>query len=88
MGWHFLLELIFLIQGLKLGLLHLLHWQVDSLALSHQGSPQRLYILRNKTLYFSQKLFTAGFCSPVHVLIQFLSTYHVPEPKLVTELQK
>ena len=35
-GCHFLLQGIFLTQGLKL---HLLHWQVDSLPLSHQGSP-------------------------------------------------
>ena len=37
MGCHFLLHGIFLSQGLNLSLLH---WQVDSLPLSHQGSPQ------------------------------------------------
>ena len=31
-GCHFLLQVIFLTQGLNL---HLLHWQVDSLPLSH-----------------------------------------------------
>ena len=36
-GLHFLLQGIFSTQGLDL---HLLHWQVDSLPLSHQGSPQ------------------------------------------------
>ena len=35
-GCHFLLQGIFLTQDLNL---HLLHWQVDSLPLSHQGSP-------------------------------------------------
>ena len=35
-GGHFLLQGIFLTQGLNLCLLH---WQVDSLPLSHQGSP-------------------------------------------------
>jgi len=35
-GCHFLLQRIFLIQGLNP---HLLNWQVDSLPLSHQGSP-------------------------------------------------
>ena len=30
---------IFLAQGLNTSLLHLLHWQADSLPLSHQGSP-------------------------------------------------
>ena len=36
MGCHFLLLGIFLTQGVNL---HLLHWQVDFLPLSHQGSP-------------------------------------------------
>ena len=35
-GCLFLLQGIFLTQGLNL---HLLQWQVDSLPLSHQGSP-------------------------------------------------
>ena len=39
MGCNFLLQGIFLTQGLNLHLLHLLHWQVDSLLLCHQGSP-------------------------------------------------
>ena len=38
MGCHFLHQGIFLIQGWNC-LLCLLHWQVDSLPLSHQGSP-------------------------------------------------
>ena len=38
MGCHFLLQGIFPTQGLNL---HLLVWQVDSLPLSHQGSPLR-----------------------------------------------
>ena len=35
-GYHFLLQRIFLTQGLRL---HLLCWQADSLPLSHQGNP-------------------------------------------------
>ena len=35
-GYHFLLQGIFLTQGLNLSLLH---WQADSLPLSHLGSP-------------------------------------------------
>ena len=35
MGCHFLLKGIFSTQGLNLCLLHLLHWQVDSVLLSH-----------------------------------------------------
>ena len=39
MGCHFFLWEIFLTQGSNAYLLHLLHWQVDSLPLSHLGSP-------------------------------------------------
>jgi len=38
MGCHFLLQGIFLTQGLNL---NLLHWQVITLPLSHQGSPDQ-----------------------------------------------
>ena len=40
-GYHFLLQGIFLIQGSNL---HLLHWQVDSLPLSLQGSLNLLLV--------------------------------------------
>ena len=39
-GCHFLLQGIFLIQGSNPCLLCLLHWQVDSLPLSHLESPK------------------------------------------------
>ena len=38
-GFHFLLQGIFPMQGSNLCLLLLLHWQTDSLLLSHLGSP-------------------------------------------------
>ena len=38
-GWHFLLQGIFLTQVLNPHLLWLLHWQVNSLPLSYLGSP-------------------------------------------------
>ena len=38
-GCHSLFQGIFPTQGQNWSLLHLLHWQVDSLLLSHQGSP-------------------------------------------------
>ena len=38
MGCSFLLQGIFLTQESNLSLLHLLHWQADSLPLSHLGS--------------------------------------------------
>ena len=40
MDCHALLQGIFLTQGLNPYLLHLLHWQVDSLSLSHLGIPK------------------------------------------------
>ena len=39
MGCHFFLHGIFLKQGSNPCFLHLLHWQVDSLLLRHQGNP-------------------------------------------------
>ena len=45
-GCHFLLQGIFLAQGLNPSLLHLLHWHVGSLPLSHLGSP--LYYVKTQ----------------------------------------
>ena len=42
---HFLLQGIFPIQGLNW---HLLHWQVNSLPLSHLGRPKGDYYLQEK----------------------------------------
>ena len=44
-GCHFLLQGIFPTQGSNLYLLHLLHWQADSLPLSHLASPRFNYEL-------------------------------------------
>ena len=48
-GCHFLLQGIFLTQGLNL---HLLHWQADALPLSHQGSSPRLLSTKLAILIF------------------------------------
>ena len=47
MGCHFLLQGIVTNQGLQPGLLRLLHWKVDSLPVSHLGSPL-LWLVRLK----------------------------------------
>ena len=47
-GYHFLLQGIFLTQGSSL---HLLYWQLDTLPLSHQGRPP-LALLPHKIIYF------------------------------------
>ena len=39
LGCHFLLQGVFPTQESNLRLLHLLHWQTDSLLLSHVGNP-------------------------------------------------
>ena len=48
-GCHFLLQGIFLTQGLNPCLLHLLHWQADSLPPSHLESPS-LNLTLNKLM--------------------------------------
>ena len=53
-GWLFLLQGIFPTQGSKQHLLHLLHWQADSLSLSHLGSPNYILIKKNYKNKFSK----------------------------------
>ena len=48
MSCHFLLQGIFLTEGLNLSLLQLLHWQADSLPLSHQGSLRQCQLADSK----------------------------------------
>ena len=48
MGCHFLLQGIFLIQGLNLGLLCLLHWQACSLSLVQPGDCSKPSISKKK----------------------------------------
>ena len=48
MGYYFLLQGIFLTQGSNLHLLWFLHWQADSLPLSHLGSsPYRSFVFKH-----------------------------------------
>ena len=47
MSCHFFLQGIFQIQGSNP---HLLHWQADSLPLSHQGSPSQRIVVFSKSL--------------------------------------
>ena len=55
---HFLLQGIFLTQGSNQGLLH---WQVDSLPLSHLGSPKRVVTLFKKFIDpFTQQTTACG----------------------------
>ena len=69
LGCHFLLQGIFPTQGSKL---HLLHWQVDSLPLSHQG--RAFTVLCAKSLQSCSTLSDPVDCSPpgssVHGILQ------------------
>ena len=56
-GCHFLLQGIFLTQGVNLRLLHLLHLQVDSLPLHHLGSPKIPHKIPPKFPPVKQKYF-------------------------------
>ena len=49
-GFHFLLQGIFLTQGSNLYLPCLLHWQADSLPVSHLGKPQWSTIVHSNSL--------------------------------------
>ena len=65
-GCHVLLQGIFLTQGSNLCLLHLLHWQVDSLVQSHLGSP----IFSKNQLLFS--FIFSIFSSLFHLFLSHL----------------
>ena len=65
-GCHFLLQGIFLSQGLNLGLLH---WQVDSLPLSHQGNPLHVH-LGNFQLCDQLMVCRAGYSSDTFAIVR------------------
>ena len=76
-----LLQGIFPIQGSNLHLLCLLHWQVDSLSLSHLGSPKLTYVQFSSvaqlclTLYDLMNHGMPGL--PVHHQLQKSTQTHV-----------
>ena len=65
---HFLLKGIFLTQELNIHLLHLLHWQADSLPLHHLGSPQTLFLEPTRWCHCDSLLV-------IHHCVQPLSLY-------------
>ena len=67
-GFHFLLQAILLTQGSTPGLLH---WQVDSLPLSHQGSATN-----NSVVYKMQMPQTSGLCLELHTCMASLHGRH------------
>ena len=70
-GCHLLLQRIFPTQRLNLHLLCLLHWQADSLPLSHQGSPRNSYKLL-VGVYCNSKSQFCKICKKFHVCIFYL----------------
>ena len=69
-GSHSLLQGIFLIQVSKLCLLYRLHWQTDSLPLSHPGSP--LDRLEQWAKYIDRYRYGYGWTSLVAQLVKHL----------------
>ena len=65
MGCHALLQWIFLIHGSNPHLLHLLHWQVDSLPLCHLGSPILLSIQFSSVQFISVAQLCPTLCYPI-----------------------
>ena len=77
MGYHFLLQGIFLTQGMNQSILQ---WQVNSLPLSHMGSPNRLHLFSSVTqscltLCDPMDCSTPGF--PVHHQFPEFTQIHV-----------
>ena len=64
-GSHFLCQGIFLTQGLNLHLLHLLHWQADSLSLAPAGKPQRFWT----SIYFLEHIIYFMLAIHAHLYI-------------------
>ena len=62
-GCYFLLQEICPTQGLKLHLLHLLHWQVDSFLLCHLGSPNTMTGKISNDLNFTRTWHPPGLSS-------------------------
>ena len=69
-GCHFLFQGIFLTQGLKPSPLFLLHWQANSLPLSHLGSPEWITDLNviAKTLQYLEDSFLSSITYFLKVL--------------------
>ena len=87
MGCCFLLQKIFLTQGWNLHLLHLLHWQVDSLPLPHLGSPNSLNpTMGNQHVCIIKKKFR-GTSLVVQWVRLHLPMQGVRAPSLVEELR-
>ena len=76
MGCHFLLQGIFLTQGLNPSLLH---WRLDFLPLSHPGSQNRLVDFLNQQTHVCFQ-FVLVFCSHISVEFMLSSAEDRPSP--------
>ena len=71
-GCHVLLQGIFQTQGSNPPLLHLLHWQVDSLPLRHQGSPTPIL----GTIYSSPNMLKPSSLAPLSMVSSLSKAAH------------
>ena len=75
MGCHFLLQGIFLTQESNLCLLH---WQADSLPLSHQGSPKTFIALRLIIYHEAQAI--SSLWAPLRTVLEAVACCALPSP--------
>ena len=77
-GCHFLLQGIFLTQGLNPCLLWLIHWQVDSLPLCHQGSPYDILLKQPKLTDVKEEAWqraVQSYYSVLTICVPLISTH-------------
>ena len=84
-GCHFLPQEIFSIQGSNL---HLLHWKVDSLPLSHHGSPKNSIKTLKMVHILKIYIFKKACIIRVTVGTACLLTTHLSESKETHEIEK
>ena len=76
-GCHFLLQVIFPTQRENTGLLHLLHWQADSLPLHQLGSPKfQMYSIRIQYLCALQMITTMSLVTIHHHRVDPFHPFH------------
>ena len=88
-GCHFLLQGIFLTQGSDPCLPHLLHWQVDSLPLSHPGSPSEMMLGIYKAQFVERPVQqNPNTLHPAPTMIHILQLRFIIPPPATTAFQR
>ena len=85
---HTLLQGLFPTQGVNSCLLHLLHWQADTLPLRHQGSPANIYCMCNLCQPLCSLLCLRYSFSPRQVLLLFEFNIRRLRPRRAEQLSQ